>query len=371
MLISLGPLLDPILRDLRIPLAKAGLLSMGFAFGRVLGVILLNFALARISLKALMVGAAWVAAAGLAVSGFLAAGLWPLFIALVVTGVPVVLPNAISGIWVGAHLRQGTERGMLMVTGFFAVGVVIAPLVIGAALNLGATWRWVFLGEAGFSAVMALLLMLAPLADVPDRENLRVRQLREVAGHDPRLLAVMLTATFLYVATETTVSVWLPKFQVDTFGAGPASAALSVTLLWIGITLGRYIAVPLSRRILPSKLLAAFAAAFGLFGVGVVFSPGLLVSEILCFFAGLGASACFPLIACYTNRFPSWYAGVAFSGMMLVGTTASTVFPYLVGPIGEALGLRIAIGLSAIPALMVVILAFFLHRASKEGEPGS
>ena len=44
-LIILGPLLDPILRDLHIPLAQAGLLSFGFFLGRVAGVLLLNFGL--------------------------------------------------------------------------------------------------------------------------------------------------------------------------------------------------------------------------------------------------------------------------------------------------------------------------------------
>jgi fucose permease len=369
MLISLGPLLDAILRDLHLSLAQAGLLSLGFFLGRVLGVSLLNFGLARVPLKAAMAGAAWVMAAGLAVAGLLASGLWSLFMPLLVTGAAAVIPNAVSGIWVAAHVREGTERAMLTVLAFFALGVVAAPLAIGVALDLGATWRWVLLSEAGFSVVMGVALLLSPLADVPDRENLRLRQLREVAGFDARLLTVMLGAAFLYVGTEATLGVWLAKLQVDAFGASPALAALTVTLLWAGITLGRYLAVPLTRRVLPSKLLAVFAAALAVLTVGMAIAPSLAVSEVGAFFTGLGASACFPLIVCYSSRFPGWYSGVTFSGMMLAGTAASTIFPYVVGPVAEALSLRMAVGLSALPSALVVVLAFYLHRAAKESAP--
>ena len=352
-------------------LAQGGLLSLGFFLGRVLGVTLLNFGLARIPLKAAMAGAAWVMAAGLAVAGLLAGGLWSLFIALLVTGAAAVIPNAISGVWVAAHVREGTERAMLTVLAFFALGVVAAPLAIGAALDLGATWRWVLLSEAGFSVVMGIALLLSPFADVSERKNLRLRQLREVAGFDPRLLAVMLSAAFLYVGTESTLGVWLAKLQVDAFGASPALAALSVTLLWAGITLGRYLAVPLTRRVLPSKLLAVFAARSPCSPWEWRSLRALVVSEVCAFFTGVGASACFPLIACYSSRFPGWYSGVTFSGMMLAGTTAGTVFPYLVGPIAEALSLRAAVGLSALPSVLVVVLAFYLHRASKESAPAA
>lgn len=339
---------------------------MGWALGRVLGVLLLNFVLARIPLKASMIGAAWVMAVGSAAAGFLATGLLSLFVALLVTGVAVVIPSAICGIWVGAHVLRGTDRAMLMIGAFFALGVVIAPLAIGVALELGATWRWVFLGLGGYSVVTGVALTVVPLADVPQRENLRVRQLREAGGFNPRLLMIMLVAAFFYVATETSMSVWLAKFQVDAFGARPALAALSVTLFWVGMTVGRYAAVPISRRVPPPKLLAAFAAGLAVFGVGAVLSPTLAISEACVFFAGLGASACWPLVAFYTSGFPSWYSGVTYSGMLLAGTTASSIFPYLVGLIADALGLRVAVGLSVLPAILVVILAFVLPRDSKE-----
>lgn len=364
-LITLGPLLDPILRDLNIPLAKAGVLSFGFFFGRVAGVLLFNFALARVPIKTIMVTCAVVLTLGSAASGLLGVGLWPLSLALFVTGLAGVIPNAISGVWVAAHVHKGVEKAMLNIGAYFALGVVVAPLVIGAALELGATWRWVFLGEAVFSAIVAIVLMILPIADVRDRENLRTRQLKQVGATHPRLLAVILTTTFLYVCVEGTLYVWLAKLQVDSFAAGPGVAALSVTLFWAGITAGRYVAVPLTRLASPARLLAVFASVLAFFVAGLALAPTLVFSETFAFFAGIGASACWPLISCYTPRFPGWQAGVVFSGMMLVGTIGNTVSPYLFGPAVAAFGSRAALGLWIIPAALVIVLAFVLEKVAR------
>ncbi len=364
-LITLGPLLDPILRDLNIPLAKAGVLSFGFFFGRVAGVLLLNFALARVPIKTIMVACAVVLTLGSAACGLLGVGLWPLALALFVTGLAGVIPNAISGVWVAAHIHRGVERATLNIGAYFALGVVVAPLVIGVALELGATWRWVFLGEAVFSAIVAIVLMILPIADVPDRKNLRAGQLKAVAGSHPSLLAAILAATFLYVCVEGTLYVWLAKLQVDSFAAGPGLAALSVTLFWAGITVGRYIAGPLTRLASAAKLLAIFATVLTIFVAGLALAPTLAFSEAFAFFAGIGASACWPLIACYTPRFPGWQSGVVFSGMMLVGTIANTISPYLFGPAVASLGFRAALGLWIIPAVVVIILAFALEKAAR------
>ncbi len=47
-MISLGPLLDPTVKDLRIPLSQAGLTSVGYAVGMLAGVLALNLGLAHV-----------------------------------------------------------------------------------------------------------------------------------------------------------------------------------------------------------------------------------------------------------------------------------------------------------------------------------
>ena len=254
---------------------------------------------------------------------------------------------------------------MLLVLAFFALGVVIGPLVIGVALDLGATWRWVFVGQAIFSVIMAVVLWALPIADVPERENLRGRHLKAVASSHPALLTVILVSTFLYVFVEGMLYVWLPKFHVDVYAAGPQAAALSVTLLWAGITVGRYLAGPLTRFASPARLLVIFAALMAVFIGGLALAPSLVVSEVFSFLAGFGASACWPLISCYTPRFPGWQSGVVFSAMMLAGTIANSISGVVFGAAVDALGFRPALGLWIIPMLAVIGLAFALQRVGR------
>jgi fucose permease len=366
-LIALGPMLNSILRDLHISLAQGGIISLGFAAGRLLGVLALNFALAHVPVKWALVGSAWVQAIGLAAAGLLAHGLWSLFIMYTVVGVAGVLPSLIPGMWVGSHVRQNTARSLLLVQFFVAVGVVITPPVIGVALGWGANWRWIFIGEAAFAVLMALVQTALPLADIPSRQNLRFRQLREVTGYAPRLLAVILLATFLYVGVESTMGVWLAKFEADSFGASATWAALAVTLFWAGIMIGRYLTVPLTHHFRPSQLLAAFAAVLAVFAVAVGMSPVLAVCQVSAFVCGLGASAIFALLAGYSSKFPGWYSSVVYSAAMAAAMAGSMLFPYITGPLAATLGFRAAMSLEAVPAVVVLGLSFSLRRLV--GEP--
>ena len=194
-MITLGPLLDPILKDLHIPLAQGGLISVGFAVGMLLGVVSLNFLLARVSVKWGLVGAASLQTIGLIVSGALARGLWSLMLAYVIVGAGCVFLNSLPGMWITSHNKTGADRAMVTMLVFFALGMMVTPLIIGAALGWGATWRTVLLAEAVVSAALAILVAMSPVSNIEGRENLGLRRLREVVGFNPRLFAMVLVAS--------------------------------------------------------------------------------------------------------------------------------------------------------------------------------
>ena len=363
-LISLGPVLDPIIRDLDVPLAQGGTLATGFAAGRVVALLLLNLFLARVPLKWLVVGAALLQAVGFAVPALLAQGLGLVVGSLVVVGAAATIPIVVPVIWIGAYAKRATERAMLLILIFFALGVVVSPLAIGGALALGAGWRWVFLGEAAFSLVMAVAITALPLADVPGRENIRLRHFREAVTWAPGLLATMLVAMFFYIGAEHILNIWLAEFQVETFGASQGAAAVALGLFFGGMMVGRLLSVRLTRRLVASRILAVSCGLMAVFIVAIAFSPSFAVSELCIFLAGLGASASYPMLSSYVNRFPAKYSGLLFSLVTLVVVVSGAMFAYAAGPAAEALGMRTAIGLAAIPAVLVVALSFFLPKRS-------
>ncbi|MBN1629798.1 MAG: MFS transporter [Thermoleophilia bacterium] len=361
-LISLGPVLDPIIRDLDVPLSQGGVIATGFAAGRVVALLLLNLFLARVPLKWLVVGAALLQAVGFAVPAFFAQGLGLVVGSLVVVGAAATIPIVVPVIWIGAYAKRATERAMLLILIFFALGVVISPLAIGGALVLGADWRWVFLGEAAFSVVMALAIAALPLADVPERENIRLRQFREAVTWAPGLLAVVLIAMFFYIGAEHILNIWLAEFQVETFGSSQGAAAVALGLFFGGMMVGRLASVRLTRHVGASRILAVSSGLMAVFIVVTAFAPSFAVSEVCIFLVGVGASASYPMLSSYVNRFPAKYSGLLFSLVTLVVVVSGAVFAYAAGPIAEALGMRAAIGLAAIPAALVVALSFLLPR---------
>lgn len=361
-IISLGPVLDPILRDLQLPLSQGGLLAAGFAAGRVVGLLVLNLFLARVSLKRMVVGATLLQAVGLALAAT-ADSLLPLVLLLALVGGAATIPVIVPPTWIGAYAKQSAERAMMLILIFFALGVLATPLAIGAALSLGAHWRWIFAGEAVFALVIALAFIAVPLADVRERENLRWRHVRELASVDPRLLGLIVLAMFLYIGAEHIFNIWLAEFQVQSFGTSQGVAAVALALFFAGMMAGRYLAVPLTRRIAGARMLAISGGLMAVFALLVAFSPSLLLSEVFIFLAGLGGSVSYPLISSYINRFPVKFAAPVSSLLTLVVVVSGAIFAYLIGPAAEALGMRWALALAAAPAAAVAVLAFFLPRS--------
>jgi fucose permease len=359
-LISLGPLLDPIIRDLDLPLSQGGLLAAAYAGGRIVALVLLNMFLARVPLKWMVVGAALLQAVGLAAPAFLAHGLGLLLISLAVVGAAVTVPIVVPVIWIGAYAKDSTERAMLLILTFFSLGVVISPLVIAGVLALGVGWRWVFLGEAAFAVLIALGIAALPLADVPGRENIRLRHVREAVAAAPGLLGLMLGAMFLYIGAEHILNIWLGEFQVEAFGVSQGTAATALALFFAGMMVGRYLAVPLTRRFAASRILAISCAAMVVFIVFTAYVPALVGSQVCVFLTGLGGSAAYPMLSSYINRFPTKFTGLVFSLITLVVIVSGAVFAYVTGPVAEALGMRAALAFAAVPAVIVVGLAFLL-----------
>ena len=344
---------------------------MGFALGQLLGILLLNFFFARVPVKWALAIAAWAQTLALFFSATLSRGLWSLVAAYLFVGLGGAFLVTLPGMLVGANVKQGATRTLLQLLLAYAVGMMLTPIVIGFIIGASVSWRWVLAGEAGMMLVLAASLTALPLPDIRGRENLRLRQVREVAGFRPSLFATVAAAAFAYMGAEFILDVWLSKFEVDTLGASKTWASIAVTLFWVGIVSGRLIARPLTRRFAVSRILLVGTATMAAFTLGVALSRGQVLTDIFVFFTGLGASAVYPLICSYSARFPHWHAGVVFSAVVFLSGAGMLIFPYLVGPLVAATSFRVAIGLSALLALVVAVLTRNLRRAENEARDGA
>ncbi|MCL4466780.1 MAG: MFS transporter, partial [Chloroflexi bacterium] len=332
-LVSIGALLDPMMRDFGVPLSRGGLISAGLYVGNVSAIVILNTLLARWPVRWMLLGGTVLQGVALVCAGALSWNLWSLIGAYVFVGFGGALMNTTCWIWTTTHMVDNRAAAALRMILFFALGMMSVPVIIGLALDAGAFWRWILVAEGGLALVSASVFFFMPLLDVCDRQNVRLTHFREVVAWDPALLLGIVVAGFAYVGAEMTMNVWLPKFEIDVFGASDSWAGLAVTLFWVGLTAGRLVVMGLTRRFSPSRLLLLCSGAFAVFAVAVALAPGQSTSLVLAVGAGLGASASYGLIGSFAGRFPGWQSPVATSLFILAGGVGSIAFPYIVGPL--------------------------------------
>lgn len=365
-IVSVGALLHAMMTDLGVPLDRGGLVSAGLFVGNVSGIVILNTVLARVSAKTILVGGTALQGMSLAGAGLGAFDLWSLFVIYLVIGFSGALMNGTCWMWQAAHMRRNAATAALKMIMFFALAMMAVPLVVGAALDQGASWRMVLVVEGGLSLAVALVCAFLPLLDISGRQNVRGRHLVEVVRHNPGLLLGMVGAGFTYVGAEMTLNVWLPKFQIEVFGASETAAGFSVTLFWIGLIVGRLIMMPLSQRFPPSRLILICALTMAVFTVLVAVVPSHVGSLALTVGAGLGASASYGLIGSFSGRFPGWQASVASSLFVLSGGLGSITFPYIMGPLADATGFKTALAAVALPAVAYALLSLLIHYSQKK-----
>lgn len=363
---SLGPLLDPMMTDLHLPLSRGGVISAGFFLGVVIGIVILNAYLARLPIKWTLVGGVALQGAGLVAAGATSGGLWSLASAYLVVGVGGAMLNNSCWIWLSTHAKRNMAESALAMVLFFALGMIVTPVVLGLAMDNGATWRDMLYVEGGVSLALALAFVFLPLLDAPGRKNLRLTHLKEVVAHDRPLLLAIAGAGFMYTGAEAALNVWLPKFQLELFAVSDTWASLTVTLFWVGLAGGRLLTMPLTRRFAPARLLLVCCFAMAAFAVGIAFAPSQKASLVLTVGAGLGASASYALIGSYAGRFPGWQSGVASSFFVLSGAVGSTALPYLLGPLAGAAGFRVALAATAAPAVLCALFALVIHARTRE-----
>ncbi|MGB9879700.1 MAG: hypothetical protein ACPLRM_02950, partial [Anaerolineae bacterium] len=187
-IVSVGALLHAMMTDLGVPLDRGGLISAGLFIGNVSGIVVLNVALASVPAKTIVLGGTALQGLSLIGAGLGAFNLWSLFAIYLVIGFSGALMNGTCWMWQAAHMKRNAAAAALKMIMFFALAMMAVPLVVGAVLDRGASWRMVLVVEGSLSLAVALACVFFPLLDITGRRNVRGRHLKEVIGYNPGLL---------------------------------------------------------------------------------------------------------------------------------------------------------------------------------------
>lgn len=254
---------------------------------------------------------------------------------------------------------------LTMTHGIAGIGMVGGVVYSGLMLNAGYDWRTIY---TMMSVAVGAVAVVFCVVRFPKMHQSAAGGLAELKHwFTRRELYPTYLALFLYVGAEGAVTGWMATFMTTTLGYSSLLASLGTAAIWTVVTVGRIVCAGLVGTRYTVRALVSFLCTVCVIGIlltaGVTMPILFWVSLLL---VGAGLSALWPLIAS-TALDAGNNGGTVMSLILFFGYFGAAVIPYLIGLIGDAAGLRMALIASAIVfAALGLVVRFVMPRSVSE-----
>ena len=167
---------------------------------------------------------------------------------------------------------------------------------------------------------------------------------------------------FIYQGVSWSLSLWLPTFMAQVHGAAPLQAASAVSILWGGLTVGRFVNSAVIRVLGDGNaLLLGAGGSFFALTLGLVAPrPSLLLVAL--FVTGLALSTLIPTSISVLTRLWPETAGTVSGVFMTISAAGVLFFPWFQGVLAELWGMRAGLGTGILALLLLVVIVAALRR---------
>lgn len=360
-------------RDLGVPIAFAGLITMIIASGTILSSLASERVTRRFGaglVTAVSVGMTAAALVGFSMSG----SFWMLCLWAIPYGLGAGAVDAALNNYVAVHYAA---RHMNWLHACWGLGASISPFIMSVALTGGLGWQAAYL----IIGVVQIVLTFALLISVPLWRKVNPLVLDDVdlddepagrhATHVPLAQALripgvwlILTAFFAYCALESTAILWASTYLVTDRGVDAATAAAFASLFLLGVTAGRFLAGFFADRVGDRWMIRGGFLAVGL-GVVLLALPLQTTALALAGLAivGLGCAPIYPAIIHSTPvNFGRRNSQAIIGVQMAAAYTGSTLVPPLFGAISAWSGLWILPLFLGVLMLLGLLMSERLNR---------
>ncbi len=232
--------------------------------------------------------------------------------------------------------REGESRLMTLMHSTFCIGAVLGPLAVGGFIRAGMHLNLVFRIVGLIIVGMAVSVLPVPFIDSEgDAGPQKIKNRRILL--DP-LMLLFFFILLLYVGSEIGVTSWISEYFVKIHGIQTATAAFLVSVLWVGIFIGRFSISVINRLLRQEQFLLILACGCALFLLSTVLSNHILWAGVFVFFTGLGFSGIYPVVMSLVGRY--YRHGIAVGFASTGGGIGSFTFPFIISVIAERSGLR-------------------------------
>ena len=356
------PLMPSIISHFGLSLAAAGLAFPARSFGSLLGSMFSGVASDLFGRKPLLVVSALLQAGGLTLAAF--AGYWLLFLlGFVIMGVSQGAVSTIINALTSDLRQDDRARAFNVLHGIYSVGAALSPLLIALVLRWGQDWRVIFLGA---SAIWVFYGVSASWVDYPEQSgSVAKRQLLSVAFLKDRLALALFAVACIYNGVAWVLLGWVNMYLQDGGGVAPFLATSKISLLYVGLTTGRFVCAAVAERIGygNSIRILSVGAAISLLLVILGGHPLLIVFGVI--MSGLFLSGLYPTALAFANNLFPALAGTVVATMSLAMNLGTMLPPWWTGIIAEKTNFKIAVGANYILMLPLLWIAWRLPKIEK------
>ena len=254
---------------------------------------------------------------------------------------------------------------LTMTHGIAGIGMIGGVVYSGLMLNAGCDWRTIY---TMMSVAVGAVAVVFCIVRFPKMHQSAAGGLAELKHwFTRRELYPTYLALFLYVGAEGAVTGWMATFMTTTLGYSSLLASLGTAAIWTVVTVGRIVCAGLVGTRYTVRALVSFLCTVCV--VGILLTAGVtmpILFWVALLLVGAGLSALWPLIAS-TALDAGNNGGTVMSLILFFGYFGAAVIPYLIGLIGDAAGLRMALIASAIVfAALGLVVRFVMPRSVSE-----
>ncbi len=339
----LGSAWPMIHKELNVPISYAGIETMIVSGGTIISSFFSEKLIRKFGTGKVTAVSVFMTAAGL-----LGIYLSPNFFWICALGIPLgigagAVDSALNN-FVALHYEA---KHMNWLHCFWGIGATTGPFIMSAFLAKEGGWRLGYASIGVMQAVLVVCLFISlPLwrkfeTTVNQEEDLKknntLTSLLKMTGAKPAL-----TGFFCYCAIELTTGLWGSSYLVITKGLSAETAARWVSLYYLGITIGRFLAGFLAikfnnkQMIRIGQIICTIGAALLL----LPFSDYIQLVGLL--LIGLGCAPIYPAMLHETpNRFGKEVSQGIMGIQMAVAYVGSTFMPPLFGFLANITGFQV------------------------------
>lgn len=373
--IIIGTVLEPMVDSYGIHYGDGGQLIMNQFLGFLFGVLIAPAIVKGLGRKMTIFIALLCFAISQFVLGFLPS--WNVLLVIApIGGAGIGIGETVVAALIIGYLKEKKASTLILAEVFFGVGALLIP-VISALLIKNGIWNVSFTFVAIATTITLILWVFLPFGEMEPilkrqpkatiQNGQKPAKIRYPHGQVP-IVVIGAVFFFMYVGTEMVLPNYLPTILSKTTNLDASTLALSITVFWLAMTIGRLCMTFIIDKIGYAKLF--IISCIGQFFSLIIFalSPSVVISYIAIFLTGLLMGGIFSIGLLLINENSAGLEEWTTSLLVAMGGLGGAFLPKVVGELIDrypiSITLWVIVGFACILGILMASI-FYLRKKSR------